>query len=384
VPDSVTAQVFDPDNNLVPSEVALNSEGTSATVHFTPKVVGRHHLLVAFAPVGIIQQVGVYVGRPWSGAQSPVLLPVPRCAQVDRTTRGTWLCDGIALRELTGRQVKLYSGSVLPDVAVSGNVVWVVGEGRVRRFVDNGTELELTGSLLLSQTAPLRIIQSRLASEQELWVLDDQLLHRFVFTDAGVLAATPAARWTAGRRLPFALDAVSGLLVRVAPDRVLVAQVEETRPVDTLLCPFRLGPDGSFSATAETCQRVPGMPVGYEEGVLWTRVLDGGQVLHRWGASEGWLAERGTLAFDLSVSALAEPLRAGFCLPIIRMISGNLPAAAAPVALTSASGQPTLGMELLPGMSPSGFNTLGPRFYFFWMNDSASSGGTLVFNRSAP
>ncbi|HZI13909.1 MAG TPA: hypothetical protein VE153_26265, partial [Myxococcus sp.] len=176
VPDSVTAQVFDPDNNLIPSEVALNSEGTSATVHFTPKVVGRHHLLVAFAPVGSIQQVGVYVGRPWSGGQSPVLLPVPRCAQVDRTSRGTWLCDGIALREPSGRQVKLYSGSVLPDVAVSGNVVWVVGEGRVRRFVDNGTELELTGSLLLSQTAPVRIIQSRLASEQELWVLDDQFL----------------------------------------------------------------------------------------------------------------------------------------------------------------------------------------------------------------
>ncbi|HZI09176.1 MAG TPA: hypothetical protein VE153_02230, partial [Myxococcus sp.] len=209
-------------------------------------------------------------------------------------------------------------------------------------------------------------------------------LHRFVFTNAGVLTAAPAGRWLPGRRLPFALDAVSGLLVRVAPDRVLVAQVEEARPVDTLLCPFRLGLDGSVSATAETCQRVPGTPVGYEEGVLWTRALDGGQVLHRWGVSGGWLAERGALAFDLSVSTLAEPLRAGFSIPIIHMISGNLPAAAAPVALTSAAGQPTLGLELLPGMSSSGFNTLGPRFYFFWMNDSTSSGGTLVFNRSAP
>jgi hypothetical protein len=329
--------------------------------------------------VGSIQQLDLYVAREWSGVAPRVVLPLPRCTQLDRTTRGTWLCDGVALREPGGPQVRLSaSTSQRPDVAVAGNVVWVVGEGRVRRFVDTGTELELTGSLLLNQVTTLKVIQSRLATESELWVLDNQHLHRFTFTATGVLAASPAVLWNTGRRASFGLDSVLGLLVRAAADRVLVVQLVEGQLSNSLACPFRLGLNGAFAATGEPCQPVPGMPVGFEEGVLWTRVLDQGQTLHRWEVAAGKLAEQGSLVLDISVAPLGEPLRPGFIIPRLHMMSAVGPGAAAPVMSLE---RRTLGLELLPDTAFAGFDALSPRFY--WDGDPRlNSGGTEVHERS--
>jgi hypothetical protein len=384
VPDSVSAEVFDPDNHLLPSEVSLTVNGVSAFVRFTPRTTGRHHVLVAFAPVGSVQQLGVYVAKDWSGRPTATTLPLPRCTQLDRTTKGTWVCDGVALHE-GGRTQRLGTSTTLaPDVAVVGNVVWVVGsEGRVRRFVDTGTDLELTGSLLLSLTAPVMTIQSRLASERELWVLDSQRLHRFTFSDTGVLAAAGATPWTSGSERPLGTDSASGLLVRMSTDRVRVVRI--TTWPNSESCPFQLGPDGAFAATGEPCLPLPGQPVGFEEGVVWTRVGEpfqaAGQTLRRWVVSGDTLVEQGTLVLDGQIEAVVSPLRAGFIVPDIRL---GTHAGAFSVLPVVSPEQGPLGLELLPGNPALGteLRLVSPRFY--WEGDNrVNNASTVVYERSA-
>ncbi|MBZ4420795.1 hypothetical protein [Myxococcus sp. RHSTA-1-4] len=382
LPDSVTAQVFDPENTELPVEVSLSGGGSSAILRFTPRMAGRHHVLVAFAPVGSVQQFGAYVARPWRGSNSSITLPLPRCTQLDRTARGTWLCDGVALREPNAKAVRFSTSTVAPDVAISGNVVWVVGEGRVRRFVDTGTDLELTGSLLLSQSLPA--IQSRLATENELLVLDARSLHRFTFTDTGVLAAAGATPWPSGATVPFGIDSVTGLLVRVAEDRLMVVQME--RAPDSRACPFQLGPDGVYTAAPEPCQPLPGLPVGYAEGTVWTRVGDPfqapfGQTLHLWKARKGALVEQGTLALDAPVQGVLSPLRAGFIIPDVQL--GSYPGAFSVMPVEPTLPGP-LGLERLPGTSSLAqeLRTVSPRFY--WEGDNRpTNGSTVIFERPA-
>ncbi|AEI63269.1 hypothetical protein [Corallococcus macrosporus] len=379
VPDRVTAEVFDPNNRTVDSEAALTSNGQAATVRFTPLTSGRHHLRVAFAPVGSLQQFGAYVTRAWTGS-GPTGLSLPRCTQLDRTTHGTWLCDGVARHGTTGNTTVLGT-SGLSDVAVAGNVVWVVGEDRVRRFVDTGAELALTGSLLLSQRDTVTVIQSRLATEDELWVLDSERLHRFAFTPEGVVTGATPTPWGLSNRLPFGADLVLGLLVRLGPDTVSVVQM--TPEPDSHACTYRLGPDGAFVALEVACQRLPGVPAGIEDGAVWTRVdslllTQPGQTLYRWAAVDGALAERGTLVVDTPLELVSAPLRPGFALPFITWRQPRT-ASAVPVAPAS---QGPLGLELLPGNADlsSGLRTLSPRFY--WEADVSQGGaGTRVYER---
>jgi hypothetical protein len=382
-PERVTATVYDPGNHILPSDVTLRPDEQVATVRFTPRTTGRHHVLVAFAPVGSIQQLGAYVARSWSGSTSATTLPLPRCTQLDRTSRGTWLCDGVALREPGGRAVRLGTSTLAPDVAVSGDVVWVVGEGRVRRFVDTGTELELMGSLLLGTAAPVRVVQSRLATANELWVLDEHRLHRFTFSDTGVLAAAGATPWTSGSETTFGADGVMGLLVRQGPDRVLVVRMREGP--NSQACPYQLRPDGAFARTSEPCQSVSGMPVGLEEGVLWTRVGEpgqtSGQTLLRWVLRGGTLVEQGTLALDAPVPGVGASLRPGFVVPDIRL--GTHASALSVLPVVSAEQSP-LGLELLPAgaSAPRELRTSSPRFY--WEGaPRLNNGSTVVYERPA-
>ncbi|NVJ07703.1 hypothetical protein HUW63_20975 [Myxococcus sp. AM001] len=382
VPDSITAEVFDPNNHTVVSEASLTGDGQSATVRFTPTTPGRHHVRVAFSPVGSLQQFGAYVSRAWTGG-GPTVLPLPRCTQLDRTTQGTWLCDGVAVHAATAAQTPLGGVSGIPDVAVAGNVVWVVGEDRVRRFVDTGAELKLTGSLLLNQRDTVKVIQSRLATAEELWVLDSERLHRFAFTPAGVVTGAAPTPWGQGNQMPFGVDMVLGLLVRLGPDAVSVIQV--TPEPDSHACTFRLGPDGAFVASEAPCQRLPGMPAGLEDGAVWTRVdslllPQPGQTLYRWAAVDGALTERGTLVVDAPLDLVSAPLRPGFAIPFIQWRQSRV-GAAAPVAPESLG---PLGLELLPGNTDlsSSPRTLSPRFY--WEADAGDpTRQTRVYARGA-
>ena len=319
-PDSVSAEVFDPNNHFVASEASLANGGQSATVRFTPKTTGRHHVRVAFAPVGSVQQFGTYVAAEWSGGDE-TLFDLPRCTQLDRTTHGTWVCDGVALHARSGNETRLAGPAGPPDVAVVGNVIWSVGENRVRRFIDTGSELVLTGALLLSQRDTMTLIQSRLATEDELWVLDTEHLHRFVFTSEGVVTGTTPTPWGHPNRMPFGVDLVQGVLVRTGPTEVQVIQMAPGP--DSLACAFQVGPAGGFVASETACQDVPGVPAGTEYGALWTRVDNNaspqpGNTLYRWAAERGALVERGTLMVDAPIELVSAPLRPGAALPILQ------------------------------------------------------------------
>ncbi|MCP3099013.1 hypothetical protein LZ198_09020 [Myxococcus sp. K15C18031901] len=388
-PDTARVEVYDPDNHLVDADVTMDVASQVATVRFKPALVGRHHVLLAFSPVGGIQQFGLYASEPWSGTETPVTLSLPRCTQLDRTARGLWLCDGVALREPTGRAQKLGSSSVPPDVAVAGDIVWVVGDGRVRRFKDTGTgtDLELTGSVLQSPQAPLDNIQARLATETELVVLTTDMLVRFVFTADGVLTMSPPTPWQqpTGAAGTFGADNARGLLVRASERRVLTVSLSSGDRSD--ICPFELDAQGAYAFAQETCQSLRGRPAGLEEGILWTQVgtrlgssLEG-RMLHRWGLEDGWLVEYGSLILDPSLEVPDAPLRAGFVVPTVLTFPRNLATASLPRQLP---GRLALGLELLPPTLPpsEGARVTSTRFY--WGGDARQNGGSTVVYTQTP
>ncbi|WP_426756467.1 hypothetical protein [Myxococcus sp. Y35] len=381
LPDSVASEVFDPHNLVIASEATLSENGQSASVRFTPTTTGRYHVRVAFSPVGSLQQFGAYVTGAWTGG-GPTGLALPRCTQLDRTTHGTWLCDGVAIHGSGGDTTRLGDTLGPLDVAVAGNVVWVVGGDRVRRFVDTGSALELTGSLLLGQRDTVTVIQSRLATEDELWVLDSQHLHRFTFTPEGVVTGAAPTPWGFVNQLPFGVDLVLGLLVRAGPDTALVVQM--TPEPNSRACAFQVGPTGGFVTSEAPCQSLPGVPAGIEDGAVWTRVDNAflpqpGQTLYRWAAENGVLTERGTLMVDSPIELVSAPLRPGFALPFLQWRQSR--AAAVPV-VPQAPGP--LGLELLPGNVDlaSGLRTISPGFY--WEADvGLGINGTRVYERGA-
>ncbi|AGC41756.1 hypothetical protein MYSTI_00398 [Myxococcus stipitatus DSM 14675] len=383
-PTSATAQVFDPEGLPIPVEVTWDVMNAVPRLTFTPSAVGRHHALVAFTPVGGIRQFGIHMASPWSGAPTPVTLPLPRCAQLDRTSRGLWLCDGVALRDPAAAPLRLGSATTPPDVAVWGNVVWVLGDGRLRRYVDTGTELELTGSLLLSTTEAVKVIQSRLASENELVVMDNQTLHRFVFTNTGVLEAPPPTRWApTSPLLTFSVDNAVGLLVRTSPDQVLT--VSMTAANDSEACPYSLQSNGSYArATATPCTPLRGRPVGLEEGVVWTHAEVRSQVapspvLRRWEAAEGRLVEQASLVMDGRLTVLPTPLRTGLTVP-------SFPAELDHVAVPRSSPpRPTLTLELVPSTLLRTRENRLTHPGFHWGGDSRpATGTTIVYEQTRP
>jgi hypothetical protein len=385
-PDTATAEVLDPENHRVPAEVSLSDMGGEATVSFTPTSVGRHHVLLSFAPVGGVRQLGVHVAGAWRGSPTPVTLPLPRCGQLDRTTRGLWLCDGVAVRGAADRPLRLGTATTPADVSVSGNVVWVVGDGRVRRYVDTGAELELTDSLL-TDALGTRPLQARLASENELVVLDSERLHRFVLTDAGVLTAPPSTPWwgtaTPGR---FGRDQSTGLLVRASARRVLVLSMLRGAQ-DSQACPFEPSVEGSLlPVTDEPCAPLRGRPVGLEDGALWTLLgsaqpLFPERTLYRWTLEGGRLEQDGALGLELSLGVTEAFLHLGPTVPTLYSTTGEA-RLSQPRRL---SGRPVLGLELLPTHFPlsEGSRDASPRFY--WGGDSRPLGGfTTVYEQAWP
>ncbi|MCE9668898.1 hypothetical protein LY474_13835 [Myxococcus stipitatus] len=386
VPDSATSEVYDPENHRVDSLVEVGADGRFSTVRFVPTQVGRHHVILAFTPVGGVQQFGVYASEPWRGEQAPVTLSLPRCTQLDRTASGLWLCDGAALREPSGRIQKLGTTNLPPDVTVAGDVVWVVGDGRVRRYVDTGTDLELTGSVLQSPQAPLDAIHARLATEDELVVLDDDSLARFVLTPEGVLTAPPPTAWRPASGLnPFGPDNTLGLLVRAAAQRVLTVSLAADGHSE--LCPFEVDDKGSYARTRESCRSLRGRPSGLEEGVLWTQVgsrqssSQEGRALYRWGRAEGWLVEEGALVLDPSLEVTDSPLRGGFVVPTVVTFPRN---AATPSLPRQVPGRLALGLELLPSTLAPSEGARGASTRFYWGGDARQTGGSTVVYTQSP
>jgi|GEM_PF-1043679 len=337
-PESVTVEVQDPRNLPVPATVELSPSFWGANVHFTPTMPGRYHLIVAFSPVGSLRQVDVHVAE--DGRQRPTVARVTNkaeCLSLARTRGGTWVCDGRAFRE-SGEQEQPVGQARNSAIAVVGDVVWSMFEGQVRRYVDPGT-----GPLLLTGTAPFPLSNTpdttphtRLATEDEYVLMDTTTVYRYTFSEGVGVLPVPTSRWVQQSGLTFGSDATQVIALRTGTTLWLVNRVQEpvTFVPRTWACPFHLGLLSTYVPVPDRpCTSLTGEPLGYGDGVLWTRqTLSSGQgfsnVVHRYTVTEEhgpW--EQGVLSLDSSLAVFMSELRHGPTLPVFTSISSTGPRA---------------------------------------------------------
>jgi hypothetical protein len=367
-PELLTSDVYGPDNTRVPSDIQLNPGGPpwAATLRFTPRVPGAYHAIVSFSPVGGLQQFMMLAGTDRTEAPGTVELNQDRCSHLDRTTRGTWLCDGSALSPgaRTWQNLGAYA-----KVAVAGDVVWLTDLGRVRRFVDTGTSLELTATL--SPPEGLGNTRSRLATEDELVLLDSATITRITFAPDQGLTAWPAFRLPARPRWSFGTDVIDGLLLR-SGERLLwvtLSSYDRSGEAATSVCPLRRQAEGGILVEETPCQTVPGTPVGSEPDVLWLRTRGPAfigsnapqYVVHRWVVRDGALVNEGMLApHNLASFTGNQHLGFGPMVPVLFQNTGGT------LAVPAWNEEPgVLGLELF-NVSNSGLVFASPRF--FWTN----------------
>jgi hypothetical protein len=389
-PESVTVEVYDPENQPVSATATLTSGGSMATVRFTPTMRGRHHVLVAFAPVGSLHQLGVFVVEDRRGEAPMATLPTgTTCPYLDRTTQGTWLCGAWAVRE-PGMPLQRLATAFSASTVVAGDVVWVMDENRVSRYRDSGSgPLELTGSAPLPAAppggAPPPTVDSRVATPEELVLLHGEVIARYTFTDVGGVSNALSTRWVRPQAgtLPLGLDAAAALLVRAGARLLLVSRVNDQTTFQPRLqaCPYQLGTQGAYvSVSNESCQTLEGELVGYEDGVLWTRSSDGTlgpvkEVLRRYTAASGRLLEQGVLSLDGNLSVTLPMLRPGPVHPTLAAVGAAKPYAAARWNPASA----TVALELMPEAPSSGPPHVGERF--IWVE--SPGGGVRVHPRAS-
>jgi hypothetical protein len=273
---------------------------------------------------------------------------------------------------------------------VTGDVVWMVDGETVRRYVDTGTgPLEPTGTAPFPTGANPGGAQSsaphsRLATPDELVVLSDTLLHRYTFTEAGGIATAPTTRWAVTNALTFGADSVGGLLVRAGTRVLLVSRVQDPRTFEarTQACPYRPGVGGSYvPVSTEACEELPGDPVGYEDGVLWTRTLAAPssvmtETLHRLAVIGDGLEESDAVELEGQLVIQPPLLRPGPALPHL-----GAPGTSEPFAMPRSTPEAgRLELELAPGVLGSGPPSIGERF--IWLNISDGNGLT-VYPRSS-
>ncbi|MFY1824929.1 hypothetical protein ACN47A_03380 [Myxococcus fulvus] len=340
-PESVTVEVHGPDNLPVPATAELTAGTWFATVRFTPTSTGRHHVIVAFAPVGSLRQFDVHVAQDErSRPPAASLTARPSCLFVDRTRGGTWLCDSLALRE-PGDPLQFVGRDNQPATAVAGDVVWAMTDTEVRRYVDPGT-----GPLVLTGTAPFppgsydtdRTPHSRLATEDEYLVADATTLHRYVFREGEGVLAFSNTPWStlATPQLTFGADSTRVILLRGGDTVWLVSSAHDsvTFTPRTKACPFQVDAQGFYRpSTTRACQVLIGDPVGHGEGVVWTRSVvqtstGFSPVLHRHEVSTAHgIEEAGALSLDSSIASFVQELRPGPSHPLLGSSSGAGPIA---------------------------------------------------------
>jgi hypothetical protein len=258
-PTSLTVEVYDADNQPVEHQSSLSATSTgAATIRFTARKPGRHHVFVAFDPVGGIQQLDLYAALDRSKDSSAYSLSRP-CATLEHTQQGALVCNQEVLRN--GVPEKSFPDS---RVAVVGNVVWVVSGSKFERYEDSGTALVLTASL----PHTLGATEAVLASENEVVVLHASVMQRIVFNGTA-LASTGTTPWVAPLG-PISSTGPRVLLLRAGDRLGLVSRNTTTSNGIPLhqVCPYRLE-SGRFIRVGDACPTFNGLVVGYEHGALW-------------------------------------------------------------------------------------------------------------------
>jgi hypothetical protein len=368
MPTGISVEVSDPDQQPVESHVELGVPVRgSATISFTPRKPGSHHVFAAFEPVGGIHQFEVHAAVDRSASASLHTLP-RACPTLEHTRSGTWVCGLEALRD--GVRVREFSSG---RVAVSGDVVWKVDSLQVLRYVDTGTGLELTASMRHEEGAT----ESLLATEEELVVLHPNKLQRITF-DGTTLKPTGVSLWDTVSE-PVNSRGPRAVLVRTGDRLAVISRVSSNGGARVRACPFQLD-QGRFLRTTESCQELAGQVVGFEPSVLWLAEKANNQAfaqaLNRleWTGTQ-WVT-RGTLFLtdDLQPSLSASLLRTSV-VPVLESppVSPSLPArGAVPVYLPEQSQlrldsldaealQPLASPELFWGLSQTGGTALRTR-----------------------
>ncbi|MCP3099811.1 hypothetical protein LZ198_13130 [Myxococcus sp. K15C18031901] len=333
LPESVTVTLTDPDNLPVEATVELTPDRTGATVRFTPTRLGRHHAIVAFAPVGSLHQFDVQVAE--NGRDRPELArltPGRECLYLDRTRRGTWVCDDVALKATpnTHQDLGAFGES---STKVAGDVVWTVSsEGSVRRYVDAGA----SGGLTLTGTSPLppnalsnQEAFARLATEDEYLLLTPRRLYRYTFTPEQGVQAAPSTSW-----VKEDTGNASQVALRAGATLWLMHSTSTSSPpnLGTHVCPFVLGPSGGYVARPDPgCYDLTGVPLAFEEDVVWTwETQSRGEqmpvhVLYRYVATETGMVRQGIVQFETQLSLYPGSLRYGTTLPLVANPAGQGP-----------------------------------------------------------
>lgn len=333
---SVSAEVSGPDLMLLPSEARLGKPGQPATVDFTPVQPGPHHVLVAFNNVGGIHQSERLAALDQSALVTPLAVEKP-CVSLERTSKGTWICDQEALRN--GVVEKQFG---FARVAVSGDVVWVADRQGAQRYVDTGQELKLTASLTYSLPDPLFL----LPSEDELVVLHrPNALQRLVFTAPDQLVSTGISSWEAPSLLVAHPTVPSAVLLRDGPHLAVVSHntfIESSSVFYARLCPYELV-SGAFVRTAESCQTVPGSTAGFEPRVLWmagddARFGSNLRILHRWVWEQGKISDQASLNLGTHLDYRLQPLHRPSAVPVLQSRDGVAQARYAAVAWSAERG----------------------------------------------
>jgi hypothetical protein len=202
-------------------------------------------------------------------------------------------------------------------LAVAGDVIWVVDGSSIRRYVDTGTALMLTGSV----SRPFGGIDFLLASPNELAVLLSNSLTLYTF-QGGIVSPGTATPWLRPSS-PIMPESPYGVLLREGGQLAIATRVRGDAVVD--VCPYQLL-SGRFERTAANCQRFAGEIIGFEPGVLWTRDLPSSSSaglanpvqLRRWVWTGGQLTEQSSMSLGIHVLVSDQPRMRSAVVPIVR------------------------------------------------------------------
>jgi hypothetical protein len=280
-------------------------------------------ILVEFAPRGGLHQLDVHAARDLTTEVTSQSLS-QLCNSLERTLQGAWACDSTVLRGT--ETLGAFSGARL---AVAGDVIWVVDSSSVRRYVDTGTVLTLTGTTPRSATG----IEFLLAAPNELVVLLNNSLILYTFQD-GALTPGEATSWVRPTSA-IMLESPYGVLLRDGNQLAVATRGNSSSNALVQVCPYQFL-SGKFERTPVLCPLFQGEIIGFEPGVLWTRDLPtvdsstrepNALQLRRWVWAGGQLAEQGSLSLGIHAAVSDRPKFRSAVVPLVSnaLLDGNIP-----------------------------------------------------------
>jgi hypothetical protein len=320
-PSSATAEVSGPAGEALATQIELGTRSTVTAVQFTPARPGPHHVLIEFAPRGGLHQLDVHAAQDRT-AEAPSQSLSRICTSLERTLQGAWACESTVLRG-----TETLGSFIGARLAVAGDVIWVVDSSSVRRYVDTGTALTLTGTTTRSATG----IEFLLASPNELVVLLHNSLMLYTFED-GALTPGGATSWLRPTS-PIMPDSPYGVLLREGGQLAVATRTSSGSNAFVQVCPYQLL-SGRFERTPGACSQFLGEIIGFEPGVLWTRDLPhitsssaepNPLQIRRWMWAGGQLSEQGSLSLGIHVVISDRPKMRSAVVPLVRntILGGN-------------------------------------------------------------